>query len=116
MSVCKRVLVLVFVLDWTQCLPKGAVAPPAMLRGRMTGFPKNWKPGPTERQDKVDIICTVPIDCGTPTTRRLYPFGAINWYHHIFIFFKKKRREFTVTSTHLLDGYISTNQIFFLHS
>ena len=39
MSVCKTVLVLVLVLDWTQCLPQGAGAPPAMLRGRMTGFP-----------------------------------------------------------------------------
>ena len=40
MSVCKRGLVLVLVLDWTQCLPQGAGATPAMLRGRMTGFPK----------------------------------------------------------------------------
>ena len=39
--------------------------------------PKNWGPGPPEKQDKVDTICTVPLDCGTPTTRRLYPFGAI---------------------------------------
>ena len=37
---------------------------------------KNWGPGPPEKQDKVDTICTVPLDCGTPTTRRLYPFGA----------------------------------------
>ena len=35
---------LVLVLDWT--LPQGAGAPPAMLRGRMTGFPKkNGGPG-----------------------------------------------------------------------
>ena len=61
----KWFLVLVMVLDWTQCLPQGD--PPAMLRGRMTGFPKNWGPGPSERQDKVDTNCTVPIDCGTPT-------------------------------------------------
>ena len=69
-------LVLVLVLDCTQCLPQGAGAPPAMLRGRMTGFPKNWGPGPPERQDKGDTIFTFPIECGTPTTRRLYPFGA----------------------------------------
>ena len=69
-------LVLVLVLDWTQCLLQGAGAQPAMLRGRMTGFPKNWGPWPPEREDKVDTICTVPIDCGTPTTRMLYPFGA----------------------------------------
>ena len=72
MSVCKRVLVLVLVLDWTQCLQKGAGAPPAMMR-----LPKkNWGPGAPERQDKVDTICKVPLDCDTPTTHRLYPFGA----------------------------------------
>ena len=71
----KGFLVLVLVLDWTQCLPQGTGAPPAMLRGRMTGFPKNWEPGTPERQDKVDTICTVPLDCGTPTTRRLYRFA-----------------------------------------
>ena len=76
MSVCKRFLVLVLVLDWNQCLPQGGGAPPAMLRCRLTGFPKNWGPGPLERQDKVHTICTVPIDCDTLTTRRLYPFGA----------------------------------------
>ena len=27
-----------------------------------------------------------------------------------------KKKEFNGTSTHLLDGYISANQIFFLHS
>ena len=47
---------------------------------------KTWGPGPQERQDKVDTICTVPLDCGTPTTCRLYPFGAPLLYpihHHI---------------------------------
>ena len=37
---------------------------------------KNWGPGPPERQAKVDTICTVALDCGIPTTRMLYPFGA----------------------------------------
>ena len=74
----KGLLVLVLVLDWTQCLLQGAGAPPAMMRGRMTDLPKkNWGPG----QDKVDTICTVPLDCGTPTTRRLYPFGAVLHHH-----------------------------------
>ena len=39
----------------------------------------DWLPqntGGPERQDKVDTICTVPLDCGTPTRHRLYPFGA----------------------------------------
>ena len=43
---------LVLVLDWTQCFQQGAGAPPVMLRGRMTGIPKNWGPGPPEGQDK----------------------------------------------------------------
>ena len=38
--------------------------------------PKNRGPGPPKRQYKVDTICTVPLDCGTPTKRRMYPFGA----------------------------------------
>ena len=38
----KGSLVLVLVLDWTQCLPQGVGAPPAMLQGRTAGFPKNW--------------------------------------------------------------------------
>ena len=67
----KGFLVLVLVLDWTRCLPQGAGAPPAMLQSRMTGIPKIWGPGPPERQDKVDTL-----DCGTPTTCRLYPFGT----------------------------------------
>ena len=40
MSVCKRVVVLVLVLDWTQCLPQISGAPTAMMRGRMPDFPK----------------------------------------------------------------------------
>ena len=45
---------------------------------------KTWWSGPPERQDKVDTICTVPLDCGTPTTRRLYPFGAYLYHHHLY--------------------------------
>ena len=37
---------LVLVLDSTQCLPQGAGALPAMLRCRMTGFPKQLGAGP----------------------------------------------------------------------
>ena len=36
----KGSLVLVLVLGWTQCLPQGVGAPPAMLGGRPTGLPK----------------------------------------------------------------------------
>ena len=61
-SVCKRGLVLVLVLDWT--LPKKA---------------GGW--GLRRRKDKVDTICTVPLECGTPTTRMLYPCGANNHSH-----------------------------------
>ena len=49
--------VLVLVLDWTQCLPQGADAPPAMLRSRMTGF-QNKMGG--RASGEVGIICTVP--------------------------------------------------------
>ena len=45
--------------------------------------PKNWGPGIPERQDKVDTICTFPLDSGTPTTRRLYPFGAVVCHDHV---------------------------------
>ena len=36
----KGSLVLVLVLGWTQCLPQGVGAPPAMVRGRTAGFPQ----------------------------------------------------------------------------
>ena len=72
---------LVLVLDLTQCLPQGAGALPAMMQDCMTGSQKNWGPGPPEGQDKVETICTVPLDCGTPTTRRLYLFGVENIIH-----------------------------------
>ena len=45
--------------------------------GAYDWLPKNWGSGSPERHDKVDTICTVPLDCGTPTTRRLYPFESI---------------------------------------
>ena len=48
----KGSLVLVLVLDLTQCLPQGVGAPPAMLRGRTAGFHKNWVAGPPERRDR----------------------------------------------------------------
>ena len=38
----KGSLVLVLVLDRTQCLPQGVGTPPAMLRGRTAGFPKSY--------------------------------------------------------------------------
>ena len=75
----KGFLVLVLVLDWIQCLPQEAVAPPAMLRGRMTGFPEKTE-GPGLRRGRRGgyNLHSPPLpDCGTPTTRRLYPFGAI---------------------------------------
>ena len=50
-------------------------------------FPK--KLGARERQDNVDTICTVPLDCGTSTTRRLYPFGACI-HHHLGHWFTTK--------------------------
>ena len=66
---------LVLVLGWTSSLPKGVDAPPAMLRGRTAGFPK--------RRDGIGEynLHNVPPNCGTPTTSRLYPFGADNTAH-----------------------------------
>ena len=43
---------LVLVLDWTQCLPQGVGAPPAMLRGRTAGFPKKLVAGLPERRGR----------------------------------------------------------------
>ena len=60
----KGSLVLVLVLDWTQCLPQGVGAPPAMLRGCTPGFPKKMGSRASGEAEKVD------------TTSRLYPFGA----------------------------------------
>ena len=38
--VCVGVLSVALVLGWTQCLPQGVGAPPAMLRERTADFPK----------------------------------------------------------------------------
>ena len=71
---------LALVLGWTQCLPQGVGAPPAMLRERTAGFPqKTGRPG--LRRGGVggynlhSVPPNSPPDCGTPTTSRLYPFG-----------------------------------------
>ena len=47
-----------------------------MLRGRTPGFPKKMGGRASGEAGKVDTICTVPPYCDTPTTSRLYPFGA----------------------------------------
>ena len=55
-------------------VPQGLGAPPAMLRGRTAGFPK--KLGGRRGGVGGYNLHSVPPDCGTPTTSRLYPFGA----------------------------------------
>ena len=72
---------LALVLGWTQCLPQGVGAPPAMLRGRTAGFLKKTRQ-PGLRRGRVGgyNLHSVPPDCGTPTTSRLYPFG--HYDHH----------------------------------
>ena len=74
----KGSLVLVLVLDWTQCHPQGLGAPPAMLRGRTAGFPKKMGGRASGEAGIVgyNLHSTPPPDCGAPTTCRLYPFGA----------------------------------------
>ena len=49
MRVCEILFSVSLVLGWTQCLPQGVGAPPAMLRVRTAGFPINWVAGPPER-------------------------------------------------------------------
>ena len=56
----KGSLVLVLVLDWTQCFPQGVGAPPAMLPGRTAGFPPKTGWLPPGEAGLVDTICTVP--------------------------------------------------------
>ena len=79
----KGSLVLVLVLGWTQCLPQGVGAPPAMCGDARPASPKNWVTGPPERRGKwIQFAQCSPRQsprlwhCGTPTTSRLYPFGA----------------------------------------
>ena len=74
----KGSLVLVLVLDWTQYLPHGVGAPPAMLRVRTAGFPiKTGWPGLRRgRVGGYNLHSPPPPYCGTPTTSRLYPFGV----------------------------------------
>ena len=54
---------LVLVLGWTQCLPQGVGAPPAMLRGRTAGFPK--KLGGAGGYNLHSVPPNSPPDCGT---------------------------------------------------
>ena len=73
----KGSLVLVVVLDWTQCLRQGVGAPPAMLRGCTADLPqKTGWPG-LRRGGIGGYNLHSPPDCGTPTTCRLYPFGVV---------------------------------------
>ena len=65
---------LVLVLGWTQCLPQGDAR---------LASPKNWAAGPPERRGRwIQFAQCSPRQsprlwhCGTPTTGRLYPFGA----------------------------------------
>ena len=80
----KGSLVLVLVLGWTQCLPQGVGAPPAMLRGHTAGFPKKtgW-PG-LRRGGVGGYNLHSPPDWGIPTTSRLYPFGALLVFHFVY--------------------------------
>ena len=77
----KGSLVLVLVLNWTQCVPQGGGAPPAMLRGCTAGFPKKTGWMGFRRGGIGDTTCT---DCGIPTTCKLYSFCASKHNHLIY--------------------------------
>ena len=61
---------LVLVLGCTQCLPQGVGVPPAMLRGRMAGFPKKTgrpglRRGGVGGYNLHSVPPDSPPDCGT---------------------------------------------------
>ena len=79
----KAYLVLVLVLDWTQCLPQGVGAAPSMLRGRTVGFPKKLGGQASGEAGLVDTICTVPQTVAHQPRAgciRLVHNWAITWY------------------------------------
>ena len=77
MSACKRVFTVGFGPGLDSMSPARSWRSASHATGSHDWLPKKLGARAPERQDKVDTICTVPIDCGTPTTRRLYPFGAL---------------------------------------
>ena len=61
---------LALVLGWTQCLPQGVGAPPAMLRERTAGFPKKTgrpglRRGGVGGYNLHSVPPNSPPDCGT---------------------------------------------------
>ena len=78
----KGSLVLVLVLGWTECLPQGLGAPPAMLRGRTAGFPKKMGGRASGEPWWVDTMCTFP-----PTVAHQPRAGCIRLVFSSFIIF-----------------------------
>ena len=61
---------LALVLGWTQCIPQGVGAPPAMLRERTAGFPKKTgrsglRRGGVGGYNLHSVPLNSPPDCGT---------------------------------------------------
>ena len=77
MSVCKRVFSVGFGPGLDSMYPARSWRCASHVAGSHDWLPQKTGAQASERQDKVDTICTVPLDCGTPTTRMLYPFGAV---------------------------------------
>ena len=65
MRVCEMVFSVGFGPGLDSMSPARSRRSASHAAGCTTDFPK-----------KLDTICTVPPDCGTPNTCRLYPFGA----------------------------------------
>ena len=90
MRVCVRVFSVGFVPGLESMSPAGVGAPPAMLRGRTAGFPKKTgrpglRRGGVGGYNLHSVPPDSPPDCGTPTTSRLYPFGAheVDHFQHL---------------------------------
>ena len=67
MSVCKRVFSVGFGPGLDLMSTARSWRSASHAAGSHDWLPKKWGPGLPERQDNVDTICTVPLDCGTQT-------------------------------------------------
>ena len=77
MSVCKRVFSVGFGPGLDSMSPARSWRSASHSAVSHDWLPKNWVPGPPESRIRW-IQFAQSLLTGTPTTRRLYPFGAIS--------------------------------------